>query len=340
MKLIRFDDMSSVGKEAHRRMLLEAERRFCDNKTEIVNNSEHLMNERSSGATMLDPRLMVKLPGMTKEIRDKTFATLKSLYVEFAMNAEKHNAPPSKTPPKKVVQKKAPTELGEDDCGWDDLLDDDGDDDDDDDGDEVDVKAQIEREVKRDMEEEIRLEAQFSKVHRKYMKIIRNTNWLDLYPDLLDKKDKEENADPGEVPMFDLMHVDLGILFKKLIADDPDRKKYGYLPYMATHSYFSCGSLQSSSFSERVNSAASMVLSIRNSCMSDELINMLTQLRIGRSYMDFCREHYLEQINKLRDEDKRIQRAVVREEVNEEVNENDTNKHEFEQLLFENVIEE
>jgi hypothetical protein len=42
--------------------------------------------------------------------------------------------------------------------------------------------------------------------------------------------------------------------------EDPDASKYGLLPYMATHSRGPVGSLVASSYAERINSAANLIL--------------------------------------------------------------------------------
>ena len=94
-----------------------------------------------------------------------------------------------------------------------------------------------------------------------------------------------------------MLNIDLGVIFKWFIKQDPDQEKYGYLPQMATHSYLGCGSLQSSSFSERVNSAANLVLTKGNTLLSDEETNMCAVLHINKPFIDFCRESYLDEIN-------------------------------------------
>jgi hypothetical protein len=58
---------------------------------------------------------------------------------------------------------------------------------------------------------------------------------------------------------FDLMDADLGRVFN-ILDEDPDASKYGFLPYMATHSRGSVGSLLASSYAERINSAANLIL--------------------------------------------------------------------------------
>jgi hypothetical protein len=47
----------------------------------------------------------------------------------------------------------------------------------------------------------------------------------------------------------------MGKLYLKMKREDPERKKLGYLPYIATHSRASVGTLLAASFCERLNSA-------------------------------------------------------------------------------------
>ena len=69
------------------------------------------------------------------------------------------------------------------------------------------------------------------------------------------------------------MDADLGRVFGILIKEDPDASKYGFLPYMATHSRGSVGSLLSSSYAERVNSATNLILTKGNTLLSEEEAN-------------------------------------------------------------------
>jgi hypothetical protein len=75
-------------------------------------------------------------------------------------------------------------------------------------------------------------------------------------------------------------------------VSDQDRKQYGYLPYMATGSRGSLGALLASSFCERVNSAANLVLTDGNTCLDEDDIHMLVCLRMNRSFMEFMRERF------------------------------------------------
>jgi hypothetical protein len=68
--------------------------------------------------------------------------------------------------------------------------------------------------------------------------------------------------------------------FRCLKKEDKDASRYGFLRYMATHSRGSVGSLLASSYSERVNSAANLILTKGNSLLAEEEINMCTVLRM------------------------------------------------------------
>ena len=61
---------------------------------------------------------------------------------------------------------------------------------------------------------------------------------------------------------------------------------------MATHSRGSIGSLLSSSFAERINSAANIVLTKGNSVLDPVTVDMLVVLRMNRSFMEYMREKY------------------------------------------------
>lgn len=90
----------------------------------------------------------------------------------------------------------------------------------------------------------------------------------------------------------DLMPLDIGKLYKKIEADDKDRKKYGFSPLMASCSYRQLGALNAESYNERVNSVGKLVLTDGNTLLSDEEIEMLMVLRMNESFMRHMREHY------------------------------------------------
>ena len=62
---ININELSDVGEECVRRCLLEGERRWCGNKTEILNNSAPVIGHRELLSTLLDIRT-VKCHHLTK----------------------------------------------------------------------------------------------------------------------------------------------------------------------------------------------------------------------------------------------------------------------------------
>jgi adenylosuccinate synthase len=60
---------------------------------------------------------------------------------------------------------------------------------------------------------------------------------------------------------------------------------------MATHSRGSFGSLLASSYAERINSAANLILTKGNTLLSEEEINMCTVLRMNSSFIEFMRKY-------------------------------------------------
>ena len=85
----------------------------------------------------------------------------------------------------------------------------------------------------------------------------------------------------------------LGRVLNILKNDDPDASQYGFLPYMATHSRGSVSSLLrvASSYAERINSAANLILTKGNTLLAEEKINMCTVLRMNRN-LEFMRKYH------------------------------------------------
>ena len=84
----------------------------------------------------------------------------------------------------------------------------------------------------------------------------------------------------------------LGLLYKKMKRDDPERKRLGFLPYMATHSRAGVGSLLAASFCERINSAGSLIMTKMNTKLSEDEVDMLATLRMNKEFMTFMWKHY------------------------------------------------
>ena len=84
----------------------------------------------------------------------------------------------------------------------------------------------------------------------------------------------------------------MGSLYKKLMAIDPLRLAYGWLPRMALCSRGQLGSLLTESFCERILSQGNLVMTDGNTLLSDEELEMVVVLRMNRSFMRYMRAHY------------------------------------------------
>jgi len=140
-----------------------------------------------------------------------------------------------------------------------------------------------------DAQRESDLRKEFQEVHVNYTDQSQSINWDEICPTLQEELGEDEAVDVVK----HLLKVDMmNVLKTFFLKDDPDRKKYGYLPLMATHSRGSIGSLLSSSFAERINSAANLVLTKGNSVLDPVTVDMLVVLRMNRSFMQHMREKY------------------------------------------------
>jgi hypothetical protein len=74
---------------------------------------------------------------------------------------------------------------------------------------------------------------------------------------------KEKDPDSLDT-VADLMSLDVGKLYRKIIETDSDRRLYGYLPLMASCSYGQIGALNAESYCERVLRCAGHVLTEGN----------------------------------------------------------------------------
>ena len=91
------------------------------------------------------------------------------------------------------------------------------------------------------------------------------------------------------------MELDMGMLYRKIMKSDPERKVYGLIPLMASCSYASLGALNAESFCERVLSAANLVVTDGNTLLAPEEVEMLSVLRMNRGYMENSRSKYAEE---------------------------------------------
>ena len=138
----------------------------------------------------------------------------------------------------------------------------------------------------RQVEKE-RLEGEFRGVFSRYIAACKKVVWHKEFPD-----PKLGIPSEGVDPIKHLREVPLGKLFKQWIATDVRRTKFGYLPYMATHSRASVGSLLASSYCERVNSASKIIFNKSNASLSPDEMGMLSTLRMNQEFMKYMRTHF------------------------------------------------
>ena len=108
-------------------------------------------------------------------------------------------------------------------------------------------------------------------------------DWVGLYPEDL------AGAVDTVHPLHDLFDLDLGVLLKNIEEKEASRaargraRRYGHLTAMAT-----CllSVRMSSAFSERLNSAAKLVMSNGRTTLSDHMIEMLACLRMNRKFIE------------------------------------------------------
>ena len=104
----------------------------------------------------------------------------------------------------------------------------------------------------------------------------------------------------------------VSIMKEDFIEKDKDRKKYGWLPKMATCSKGSIGSLLASSFCERINSCANQVLTLGNTLLSDGEMEKLVMCHMHEDFIVFMRQQYPEVVNE------QFEFGILKAEDNEE----------------------
>jgi hypothetical protein len=134
----------------------------------------------------------------------------------------------------------------------------------------------------------------FAKVHLEYRKKAKEIKWYNyITPSERVRLKITKSTIVVNDPVKYLWKVNMGAVLKaEFIVPDRKRELFGFLPKMATHSKASLGSLQASSYAERINSCANQVCTDGNSLLSTEEISMVVVLRMNRSFMMFMRKHY------------------------------------------------
>ena len=284
-----------TGLECLGRAILEFERRYCGNKTECLQHNRLIYKYHEMLATMIDPRTLTckHLPEKRrKPRRDMYLAKLKKAYVVYAKNAQAYH--------ESLVPRGASADNEAKDDATGDAEDDAEDDSEDDadtradtradtgwsDDDDIPAPAPAAARPLRPIEPAVDWGARFDSDYKNFRVRCSRIDWPSKFPDLDLPTDQPPDL------LHDLIYCDLTVIFNELIDEDPDRSQYGFLPYMATGFEGSVSSLLASSFSERVNSCANLVLTDGNSLLQPNEINMLVVLRMNREFMIFMRKYY------------------------------------------------
>ena len=279
-------EFSEVGLEAMRRGALEVERRHNGNKTELLNGKRILIALDEQLATMIDPRTMAlkHLPASDrKERRNEFAAKLKEAYIEYARKATLFHHPPAapvievdntgSSDDEMAVDTGATGAADGDDTGWSD------------DEDDAPAESGLPPPSQPAAAPEVDWGVQFDEHYKNYRKRMSKVDWRKEFP--------EKEFPDGDLDLIDdLIDVDIMRVLDQLIAEDPTRAKFGFLPLMATGFKGSVGSLLASSFAERIISCCNLVLTEGNSLLDPEELNMIVVLRMNRRFMEYMRKYY------------------------------------------------
>jgi hypothetical protein len=121
---------------------------------------------------------------------------------------------------------------------------------------------------------------------------------------------------PAEGPLSAIDHL-LPLNVAPLYANLINSGKYGLVSLMAVASPYTIGALNAESFSERVISAANLIMDEGNTAPDDEELEMMVILRIDREFMKFMRSKYAHVQHET------FEYSVLREEDNETDSEDD-----------------
>ena len=125
------------------------------------------------------------------------------------------------------------------------------------------------------------------RMHKNWRAMSRTIPWEKYLPSLKERaadikrrREKREKASWNVV--FDLLNVPLGKLIAEIKKRDPERERYGFLPYMAKTWL---GRLMAESFSERMLSNANIVINPGNMRLNPVEMEQLVVLRMNRDFM-------------------------------------------------------
>ena len=299
--------MTPVGQTCLTRAIIEFERRFLNStlETRLALDSPHRVveiNERQLAATLIDLRT-VKCQHLSTEQRKAAQIALCKRYVTFYVNFKKvqrekqarasaeagmkDDAPSSSSSKEKSVNSMLTSGVtyagaAEDvDASGFDF----GDHDSDSDAEE-DPQPKTESDLVAEDEEAAKVE--FKRVFANWFKY--NVDYAAEFPHAGLPKDGAFDL------VTDLMHLDMGVLYRKIIARDTDRTQFGFLPLMAGCTDAQIGALNAESFAERIISASNTVMNEGNTLLNDGDLEKLVVLRMNREFMHHMRDHYFDEI--------------------------------------------
>jgi hypothetical protein len=99
--------------------------------------------------------------------------------------------------------------------------------------------------------------------------------------------------------IHDLMPLNMGKLYLKIITKDPERAQFGFLPLLEGCCDCQIGALNAESFAERVLSASNLVMTDGNTKLCDRDFLMFVVLRMNRDFMLHMRSNYFKKIKSI-----------------------------------------
>jgi hypothetical protein len=276
-KLKAVSEFSEVSREMLRRVILEFQRRYCDNTTEIVQEGLDLViGDRELVVTYLDLRTL-GASHLTSEQRGRAKMLLRAAYVTFAkkIHETKRGAVAAPGAPAAAAAASAstawihgqPLNVGAGIVITDAHSSDESGADDGDNG-----LSAIPDFI-----------AEFERSYAAWKALGKTLDWCAI-PEIVGVLPAKESLDVID----DLLPLNIAPLYKKLIVDG----KYGLIPLMAVASTYTIGGLNAESYVERVISAANLIMDEGNSLLGDVELEMMVVLRIDRKFMEFMRAKY------------------------------------------------
>lgn len=305
-----------LGKECLHRARLEAERHFCHNKTEFLEDSSYVPTEHELISTVLDFRTL-SANHLSAELRQRAKSALENLYVEYATNAYRYNQreseeaiqnngsgamTPTTLDPEAVfapVAKEAVASTSstsgnnspsESDYGIDSVAE----------GEEDDEEYNFWLK-----DEKPDFHAQFEESWVEWVRFAYKIDWLKLLNQLnvepggtakpLDTKPKRR----GLKVVDDLLELDITHLYRQIQGNT----KFGYLPSLARASRGNIGALEPVRFYERIMAEYKYIMKVDGRELSKDEVDKLVVLRTNRKFFRWANTKYA---HLLRSDDRRF----------------------------------